>query len=560
MTDRAPAEVLALRDHPNSENSVELDRKLEERVLACLLLDPNLIEQIDSARPALVTPHGKAIANACEAVFRRTASLELMSLADQLEAEGKLEAIGGVEKLARLSDAETSAVHFEDYVKTARARQRRQAIHRLGREISALSDTERAEELASEVLEIARSYQFETVAETPRWPHVTADKADALRGSKYVVDDILHQGTVNHLYGAPGTLKTCLALLFALKIAAGRTLLGRKTRPGLCVIVAAEGSGGIERRLAGLREAHPDVGDEALSRVVVVPKAVKLLDDEEVSSFGTWISRSVSDGPVSLCVFDTQSQSLAGGLGGENSSNDFTLAEQNIRNILLPSLTRDDQVPAALLVHHPGKDESRGARGHSSQFGNLDAVIEVGREKDGYRPFNERRYYLRPTKVKDGPDDWSWRYRGELIHLGERADGKAIVAPVVRPADDDGARVQTTRRVHSGSITDQILQALEEARHRDGTFVPKDIVESSGQPGETETQGLAPPTGGYFGVSVESLLDQLGRTQAGGPDTPGPLRAPSRDSVNRTLRRLKKEGAVFVYDGWVWIANQGEPR
>ena len=163
MTDRAPAEVLALRDHPNSEDSVELDRRLEERVLACLLLDPKLIEQIDSAEPALVSPQGKAIANACEAVFRRTGSLELMSLADQLEAQGKLQTVGGVEALARLSDAETSVVHFEDYIKTARERKRRQVIHGLGRELSSLTDTERAEELASELLEVARSSQYEAI-------------------------------------------------------------------------------------------------------------------------------------------------------------------------------------------------------------------------------------------------------------------------------------------------------------------------------------------------------------------------------------------------------------
>ena len=62
-----------------------------------------------------------------------------------------------------------------------------------------------------------------------------------------------------------------------------------------------------------------------------------------------------------------------------------------------------------VLIHHTGKDASRGARGHSSLFASLDAAIEVKRTRRG------REWHR--AKVKDGEDGVTTPFRLEQLSL-----------------------------------------------------------------------------------------------------------------------------------------------
>ena len=58
------------------------------------------------------------------------------------------------------------------------------------------------------------------------------------------------------LFGASGTFKSFLAIDMALHIAHGLPWLGRKTAAGSVVYVAAEGAGGLRKRLAAYARHH----------------------------------------------------------------------------------------------------------------------------------------------------------------------------------------------------------------------------------------------------------------------------------------------------------------
>jgi hypothetical protein len=83
-----------------------------------------------------------------------------------------------------------------------------------------------------------------------------------------------------------------------------------------------------------------------------------------------------------------------------------------------------------ILVHHSGKDASRGLRGHSSLHAALDAAIEVTK--------NGQQRSWRVTKSKDGSDDRFGTFNLEVVTLGVDEDGEKITSCVV--VATEGAR------------------------------------------------------------------------------------------------------------------------
>jgi hypothetical protein len=81
-----------------------------------------------------------------------------------------------------------------------------------------------------------------------------------------------------------------------------------------------------------------------------------------------------------------------------------------------------------MLIHHAGKDESRGARGWSGLQGALDAEFEVVRSPAGKRA-------LRISKQKDGEDEITMPFELKLVTLGHEEDGGLIQSCVVHHFD-----------------------------------------------------------------------------------------------------------------------------
>jgi hypothetical protein len=76
-----------------------------------------------------------------------------------------------------------------------------------------------------------------------------------------------------------------------------------------------------------------------------------------------------------------------------------------------------------LLVHHSGKDTTKGLRGHSSLHAALDAAIEVSRTDD--------RRDWRIAKAKDGDDGAAHPFSLERVEIGEHDDGEPMTSCVV---------------------------------------------------------------------------------------------------------------------------------
>jgi len=82
-----------------------------------------------------------------------------------------------------------------------------------------------------------------------------------------------------------------------------------------------------------------------------------------------------------------------------------------------------------VLIHHTGKDATRGARGHSSFFAALDGAIEVERTA------TQRAWSV--AKAKDGQDGIKTVFELKLHVLGTDPEGDEITSCTIAPAIDN---------------------------------------------------------------------------------------------------------------------------
>lgn len=227
----------------------------------------------------------------------------------------------------------------------------------------------------------------------------------------YLIDGILDLGIMAVTYGDSNVGKSYVKLDQCFHIAAGREWNGRKVKQGLVVYVAAEGGLGFLKRIEAFKRHYK--ADNVPFSLVPCPidlqseaadtaKLVKLIREEE-AYYGQ---------KCVLVVIDTLARVMAG--GDENTAVDMS-----------KFVGHADRLRAAVgatvdIIHHTGKDASKGARGSSALRAATDTEIEVGNGT------------LTVTKQRDMGKMEPLRFELEGVEVGRRADGAAVSACVVR--------------------------------------------------------------------------------------------------------------------------------
>ena len=184
-------------------------------------------------------------------------------------------------------------------------------------------------------------------------------------------------------------------------------------KPAPVAYVALEGEAGIRSRLAAWEKQNCQQVPDAARFVLGGVTLMKPTDAEQLAAD---ILASLGRGAV--VVIDTLNQSAPG--ADENSSTDMGRVIANAMSLA------DAVGGVVVLVHHAGKDVSRGMRGHSSLFAAMDAVIEVTKGAAGRA--------WRSAKTKEG-EEGVWRGFELVPHVvGRDEDGDDIRSCAVRPA------------------------------------------------------------------------------------------------------------------------------
>ena len=253
-------------------------------------------------------------------------------------------------------------------------------------------------------------------------------QADAIKG-------VIPSSGIVVIYGPSGSGKSFLALYMAYVLGHGLIFFGFKGQSKFVVYINLEGS--MRTRLDALQtDKKRDIPDN----VRFVTEPFHILED---------VKALAADIPEGAVIFIDTLNAASPGLD-ENSSRDMGL--------ILEAAKKLQQITKGLvvIVHHSGKDASKGLRGHSSLYAAMDAVIEVGRNGDSR--------YWRLAKSKEGRDGIRRGFRLKSVGLGYDEDGEPITSCVV---EEDNTPLQEEEKPLTPSLK-YALESLEAALLEDG--------------------------------------------------------------------------------------------
>jgi len=281
---------------------------------------------------------------------------------------------------------------------------------------------------------------------------MTVDEVMRLPPVQWIVRGVLPRDGLAVVYGPSGSGKSFLVLDLLACMVDGREWFGRKVRPVPVTYCALEGEAGLPQRMQAYQRRH---GATDWERMKVWMAAFDLLVAEDVERLAAAIGSAGAGGGV--VVLDTLNRAAPG--TDENSS-------QDMGNIIAACKRLQGLVGGlVLLVHHTGKDATKGLRGHSSLYAALDAAVEVTRSED--------RREWKVAKSKDGRDGDAEPFLLEQITLGEDADGEPVTSCVVVRGEP-----QQGERVPKMTGTERLaLNALRKLEQSKGDVPPEDAPE-----------------------------------------------------------------------------------
>jgi hypothetical protein len=254
------------------------------------------------------------------------------------------------------------------------------------------------------------------------------------------------RGTTSIISGKWGSGKTAVYTDVALHIAHGLPYRGRKVKKGVVVYVALENAEDVERRVRTWCDEMAKAGHDISDGAFVIHRGPCCLyqqnskatpDEKELIKIAKDASKHYGL-PVSMIVVDTLSQAISPGNDREHGSI-FTASLQRIANATGAH---------SASLHHPTK-QGEAVRGDSALQGNVDTIIEIGRDGKGRGLVTAGSKFRigDPAKVKFG-------YRLQAFEIGRDEDDDAIT--VVLAVDD-----RSTGEV-MGPVTDPDDPATED--------------------------------------------------------------------------------------------------
>lgn len=264
---------------------------------------------------------------------------------------------------------------------------------------------------------------------------------------RWMVRGVLPVDGLAALYGASGSGKSFLMLDIAAAVAGGDyEWFGRRVTQCPVTYVCLEGEAGIGKRVKAWSQRNNKPVPDAL-RFITQP--FDLLSDDAPELAKAVIAGGGGGG---LVILDTLNRAAPG--ADENSSVD--MGNLIAASKSLQSLTGG----LVLLVHHTGKDATKGLRGHSSLYAALDGAIEV--------TATDTRRAWSVAKCKDDVTGDAHPFKLEIVPVGVDDEGDEITSCVAVPDDSAEAARQAKRptlRSNQRIANEALGEALRKSPH-----------------------------------------------------------------------------------------------
>ena len=302
-------------------------------------------------------------------------------------------------------------------------------------------------------------------------PHFTSVSFKQLvtrkNSSQWLINDFLPKAGLGVIYGASRSGKSFVALDICASLARGADWNGLRChkRNNKILYIVAEGVGGFPKRLAAYCKKE-NLTDPDIDIHFIMDTPLNLNKNGNADKL---IADAKFYKDIDVIVVDTFAQVTPG--MNESDSADMGIALAYCKRI------HEAYGAMVLLIHHSGKDASRGARGHSSMLAAADVMFEVTRKGDARA--------ISIAKQKDGEDEKAFGFRLVTVPVGvtelserdieeNKTEGDLITSCYVEYCDilpsSDGNNLKV------GAIQQLVLDALTEANGAWKT--QKEIIET----------------------------------------------------------------------------------
>ena len=303
---------------------------------------------------------------------------------DALARSGRLDHVGGVAGFTRIGyDTEAeSPTRVGEAARDVTEWAYRRLVHRRGQDlVAASSDLSRdPQSLLDDLDEVA----------APSGSRLTiwsGDRIGDVPDPEWLVDGMMQHG-LSVVFGPWSAGKSFVAVSLAVAVASGRPWWGASVRQSDVLYVAAEGAGGVARRMLAASRGQ-DVGMDGLH---LLGDPINLRRNRDVAELDAAV-RSTGAG---LLVVDTWARVTAGG-----DENDNAAAGAAVEALDRIAHRRGCSV---VVLHHSRKGDAADPRGAGSLPGAADTMWNVTQDAGGV-------VELRSSKQKDGAAFAPLRFR-----------------------------------------------------------------------------------------------------------------------------------------------------
>jgi KaiC/GvpD/RAD55 family RecA-like ATPase len=349
---------------------------------------------------------------------------------------------------------------------------------------------------------------------------LTVDDALNIRHGDYLVKTLIAPKELSVWYGQPGSGKSFLMLHVAYSVAQGAEVLGKRVRQSPVVYLSLEAHNGLGRRVKALSEGRGKTAD-----FYYIAQAVDFNDQDAIANVITDL-RAVK---ARLLIVDTMARAMSG--ANENDSDSMGAFLKGCQAIM------DATSCHVAIVHHEGKTENTGPRGHSSLLGAADVVVEIS-GKEG----------TRAGEVKKNKEHSS----GDLFAFNLRSVGLGF--------DDDGDEITTC-------LVDEVEAAPVTGKRR--PLKPEQVIfrqQLMNAFTSCTVHNIAPESGmgiqrcvtrtDLYGVLAAKGLIETGRTvtdSVTGAVTREPVSSKDRQATKRNLEAMQIHQIANFNAEYVWL-------
>jgi len=337
--------------------------------------------------------------------------------------------------------------------------------------------------------------------------------------STYIIKNWIAENSISVVYGPSNVGKSFFCMSLAYYIAAGEEWINNKVKRGSVLYLATEGGRAFENRLYALHEAH-GFNDVSLA---VRPSPINLYDAEEdiakVEAIMAEIGKRME--PVTVLVIDTLARATAGQMD-ENNNSEMSKLIAGLDAI------RERTGVHIMLVHHSGKDASKGARGASALRAACDTEIELSFDEE------TRVRTARATKQRDMETGAEINFVLQIVELGEDADGDQVTTCIIREATREEMEEVQSDNKPTGKNQKLFVKCFMQLR---GERVGGPNPSGAGWPEPRK----------FWCMDLETLGDHFkGKVATERP----------QQTWTQTLNGMHEKGLVEINEGKIWLTGK----